>query len=184
MALTYAILSVLADRPQPKDEIIKYFESSIGFFWKASHQQIDEEIAKLECQGWINSPDGQRYRLNAVGKQELTNWITAPCKTLSIRDNLLVKLLINSSTNLSAIQQKLIQHQQLHFEKLLVYHTIKEQSFPELQERSPVKVFPSLTLQSGIIHEQEWVDWCDESLSLVAILIARTTKQTLVCNLN
>ena len=184
MALTYAILSVLADRPQSKDDIIKYFESSIGFFWKASRQQIDGEIAKLEHQGWIDSPDCQLYLLNAVGKQELTKWITAPCEPLSMRDDLLTKLLIDSSTNLAFIQQELIQHQQLHFEKLLVYHTIKEKSFPELQERSVVKVFPSLTLQSGILHEQEWIDWCDESLSLVAILTARTTNQTLVCSLN
>jgi DNA-binding PadR family transcriptional regulator len=184
MALTYAILSVLTDRLQPKDDIIKYFESSIGFFWKASQQQIDEEIAKLEHQGWIYSPDCQLYRLSAVGKQELTNWITAPCEQLSICDDLLIELLIDSSTNLSVIQQDLIQHQQFHFEKLLVYNTIKERSFPELQERSVVTVFPSLTLQSGILHEQEWIDWCDESLSLVAILIAMTTKQILVCNLN
>ncbi len=33
MALTYAILSVLADRSQSKDDVIKYFESSIGFLW-------------------------------------------------------------------------------------------------------------------------------------------------------
>jgi DNA-binding PadR family transcriptional regulator len=184
MALTYAILSVLADRLQHKDNIIKYFESSIGFFWKASRKQIDEEIAKLEYQGWIYSPDCQQYRLNPVGKQELIKWITVPCKPLSIRDDLLIKLLIHSSTNLAVIQQELIQHQQLHFEKLLVYHTIKEQNFPELQERSVVKVFPSLTLQSGILHEQEWVDWCDDSLSLVAILTAMTTKQILVCNRN
>jgi DNA-binding PadR family transcriptional regulator len=184
MALTYAILSVLTDRSQSKDDVIKYFESSIGFFWKASYQQIYAEMAKLEHQGWIYSPDCQQYRLSAVGKQELTNWITAPCEPLSIRDNLLIKLLIDSSTNLAFIQQELIQHQQLHFEKLLVYHTIKERSFPELQERAVVKVFPSLTLQSGILQEQEWIDWCDELLSLVAILTARTTKQILVGNLN
>lgn len=109
MALTYAILAVLADRPQTKAEIIKYFESSIGIFWKASHQQIDEEIAKLDRQGWIYSPDCQQYLLKAVGKQELIKWITVPCDPLSIRDDLLTRLLIDSSTNLSVIQQELIQ---------------------------------------------------------------------------
>ena len=184
MALTHAILAVLADRPQTKAEIIKYFESSIGIFWKARDRQIDEELAQLEDREWIDSSDCQRYRLNAVGKQELIESIAAPSESVSIRDDLLIKLLIDSSTNLLAIRQELIQHQRLHFEKLLVYHTIKEYSFPELQKRSPVKVLPSLTPQSGILYEQEWIDWCDDSLSLVTILIARTTKQMLAGNLN
>ena len=176
MALTYAILSVLADRPQRKDEIIKYFESSIGFFWKASHKQIYEKIAKLERQGWIDSPDRQGYRLNAVGKQE-SKWITEPCEPLSIQDDLLIKLLESDLTNLSDIRQELVRHQQLHLEKLLAHHIIEEQSFPDAQELPVVKAFPYLTLRRGILYEQEWIDWIDELLSLLAMLEERTTKQ-------
>ncbi len=184
MALTYAILSVLADRPQTKAEIIKYFEKSVGFFWKASHQQIYAEMANLERQGWINSPDRQRYRLNAIGKQELNKWITEPCEPLSIQDDLLIKVMASGVTNLTFIRQELIRHRQLHLEKLLAYHIIQEQSFPNSQVIPAAKVFPYLTLRRGMRYEQEWIDWCQESLSLLATPTDRTTNQILSCHLN
>ncbi len=186
MALTYAILSVLADRPQSKNDIIKYFENSLGFFWKASHQQIYAELETLERQGWINvdrNPQ-QRYRLNPLGRRQLTEWINKSCELRQIQDDFLVKLLADSSTNLSVIQQKLTRCQQRHLEKLLLYQIIEEQCFSNSQQRSTTKIFSCLTLQQSICHEQEWIEWCYESISTLKILQNRANQQKLIYDFN
>ena len=47
MALGDAILACLTERPMTGYELAKTFDSSIGFFWKADHQQIYRELNKL-----------------------------------------------------------------------------------------------------------------------------------------
>ena len=40
MALGDAILACLTERPMTGYELAKTFDNSIGFFWKADHQQF------------------------------------------------------------------------------------------------------------------------------------------------
>ena len=53
MALGDAILACLTERPMTGYELAKTFDSSIGFFWKADHQQIYRELSKLRDRGYI-----------------------------------------------------------------------------------------------------------------------------------
>ena len=53
MALGDAILACLTERPMTGYELAKTFDSSIGFFWKADHQQIYRELSKLRDRGHI-----------------------------------------------------------------------------------------------------------------------------------
>ena len=48
MALGEAILVCLADEPLTGYDLAKTFETSIGFFWHADHQQIYRELRKLQ----------------------------------------------------------------------------------------------------------------------------------------
>ena len=47
MALGDAILACLTERPMTGYELAKTFDASIGFFWKANHQQIYRELTRL-----------------------------------------------------------------------------------------------------------------------------------------
>ena len=53
MALGDAILACLTERPMTGYELAKTFDNSIGFFWKADHQQIYRELTKLRDRGHI-----------------------------------------------------------------------------------------------------------------------------------
>jgi DNA-binding PadR family transcriptional regulator len=180
MALAHAIMSVLADSPKSGYELTKYFEQSIGFFWSASHQQIYRELTKLTEQGWIEAeeiaqtgrPDKKLYRLKALGKQYLTQWVAAPCDPIAIKDDLLVKVFVGSLVDPVVIQQELTRHQHLHHEKLISYQNIEQQYFSNPDQLPARDLFPYLTLRRGIRHEQEWIDWCTESLELLDNLIA------------
>jgi DNA-binding PadR family transcriptional regulator len=55
MALADAILACLTERPMTGYELAKTFDASIGFFWKADHQQIYRELSKLRDRGHVQA---------------------------------------------------------------------------------------------------------------------------------
>jgi len=175
MALAHAILAALVHQPRSGYDLTKYFETSIGFFWNASHQQIYRELAKLEAQNWIDSeaiaqasrPDKKLYHLTQLGHQHLTQWVAEPCEAVAMKDDLLVKVFVGSLVSTSVIEQELARHRQLHSEKLATYKTIQQEYFQAPRQLPEVGLFPYLTLRRGIRHEQEWIDWCDEALELL-----------------
>ncbi len=176
MALAHTILAALISQSRSGYDLTKYFETSIGFFWKASHQQIYRELSKLEEQGWIAAeaiaqagrPDKKLYHLTELGLHHLMQWTAKPCDAAALKDDLLVKVFVGNLVPVSAIQSELKRHRQIHQEKLATYETIQQQYFQHPQQLSNVNVFPYLTLRRGIRYEQEWVDWCDEALELLA----------------
>ena len=76
MALGDAILACLTERPMTGYELAKTFDSSIGFFWKADHQQIYRELSRLRDRGHIQGrevvqsgkPNKMVYTLTPEGK--------------------------------------------------------------------------------------------------------------------
>ena len=48
MALSHAIMTALLEDDLSGYELAKRFDTSLGFFWRASHQQIYQELRKLE----------------------------------------------------------------------------------------------------------------------------------------
>ena len=59
MSLPHALLTSLLEKSSSGYELARRFERSIGYFWKATHQQIYRELGRMEAQGWIaaNSAD-------------------------------------------------------------------------------------------------------------------------------
>jgi DNA-binding PadR family transcriptional regulator len=175
MALAQAIMAALVNCPQSGYDLTKYFERSIGFFWKASHQQIYRELTKLEEQGWIEAeeiaqvgrPDKKLYRLNEIGQKHLIQWLTEPCDAVTIKDDLLVKVYVGHLLPIAVIQQELTRHRQIHLEKLAIYQNIEQQHFPKPHQLPAKDLFPYLTLRRGIRQEQEWIAWCEESLAFL-----------------
>jgi len=63
---------------------MKNFESSVAFYWTASHQQIYKTLAEMHSLGLvtlnlteqISKPDKKIYSLTSQGEQELIEWAT------------------------------------------------------------------------------------------------------------
>ena len=47
MSLPHVILTVLSTRDATGYDITKEFSATIGYFWKASHQQVYRELNKM-----------------------------------------------------------------------------------------------------------------------------------------
>ena len=101
MALREVILTVLARGEMTGYEITKDFEAVYVHFWRASHQQVYRELARLDQDGGVtvkvvaqeNRPDKKVYAITKRGLEELKRWIVAPTEPPRPQYDLLVKLL-------------------------------------------------------------------------------------------
>ena len=101
MALREVILTVLARGEMTGYEITKDFEAVYVHFWRASHQQVYRELARLNKDGRVTAkvvaqggrPDKKIYAITKRGLEELKRWILAPTEPPRPQYDLLVKLL-------------------------------------------------------------------------------------------
>lgn len=177
MALAQAILALLFDCPCSGYDLAKQFDSSVGFFWKASHQQIYRELSKIEAQQWVSyetiaqtgKPDKKLYSVTERGKQQLVDWLNAQCEPTPIKDELLVKIFVGYLAAPQTLQIQLQRHRQIHQQKLEAYQKLEKQYFSHPQELSKEAKFRYLTLKRGIYDETSWLTWCDEAIELLKV---------------
>ena len=176
MSLSYAILANLANRPCSGYDIAKQFNSSVGYFWQATHQQIYRELTKLEAQGWIGGeviiqddrPNKKLYSLTLLGKEKLAEWIAQPCKPSASKEELLVKLYAGDLVEPEILVAELQRHCQIHQETLSAYRDIEQQYFQNPKEMSFDAQCKYLTLRRGIRYETDWIGWCEEAIALLS----------------
>jgi DNA-binding PadR family transcriptional regulator len=84
MALSHAILATLLSGPVSGYQLTKRFNTAIGYFWQATHQQIYRELTTLEARGYVERvpsgahPTEKRYILTPEGCTALSTWVTQP----------------------------------------------------------------------------------------------------------
>jgi DNA-binding PadR family transcriptional regulator len=177
MALSHAILAVLANRTCSGYDLAKQFDGSVGFFWHATHQQIYRELTKLEESGWVElevmrqdgKPDRKCYSINAAGQAHLRAWILQPMPKLEpTKEELLVKLFVGHLVPSAELVTLLQQQRSLHVENLATYHTIEREGFANPANLSMELRCQYLTLRAGIHYETGWLDWFDEAIGQLA----------------
>lgn len=80
MALRFALLGALADRPRTGYELLKHFEQSLAYAWPASHSQIYPELARLRDEGLIEQTgagarNSKTYAVTDAGLVEVRRWL-------------------------------------------------------------------------------------------------------------
>ncbi|NES70967.1 MAG: PadR family transcriptional regulator [Okeania sp. SIO2D1] len=175
MSLAYAILATLASEPASGYDLAKKFDTSVGFFWQASHQQIYRELNKLEEKEWIEAetvfqegrPNKKVYTLTTLGKQKMIEWIAKPGKISRHKEEVLVKLFAGYLVPPRILIRELERHRQLHLRQLEKYKGMQQKYFAN----PPSLDFPSkcqyLSLRQGIRYEHDYVGWCEEAISLL-----------------
>ena len=176
MALSHAILAVLASRSCSGYDLAKQFDGSVGFFWHATHQQIYRELTKLEESRWVDGwvveqngrPDKKSYAINAAGTAYLQDWIAQPTSSSPMKDELLTKLFVGHLVPIETLLQRIEEARSQHTENLATYHTIAQQFFPHPAMLSPQMRCQYLTLRNGIHYETGWLAWCDEAIEVLS----------------
>ncbi|AFY75267.1 putative transcriptional regulator [Synechococcus sp. PCC 7502] len=176
MSLAYAILVSLICEPKSGYDLAKQFDGTVGFFWQATHQQIYRELTKLEQQNWIvaeaiaqeGRPDKKIFSVNDLGLSHLKTWLLQSSEVATVKDEFLLKIYAGYLIPEEAIAQQIQTHRQLHQQQLEIYRAIERNFFSSSQDCPKESRFAYLTLRRGINFEKGWIDWCDETLGLLA----------------
>lgn len=174
MALSNAILVCLTEKPMTGYDLAKAFEASIGFFWRASHQQIYRELAKLKAAGHIDAreviqsgkPNKVLYSLTKSGRKELVDWSRRTSSRAAIRDELLVKFYAFEHVDRGSLREQLEQRRKHHIDRLQRYERILAKRFAN-RALSIDEAGRLLGLKLGLRYEQSWAEWCSEALSVL-----------------
>ena len=174
MALSHAILATLLGGPVSGYKLTKRFNSAIGYFWQATHQQIYRELASLEEQGYVervpssSSSTEKLYLLTPQGRESLSKWIMQPSEPGVLREDLLLKIRAGSLVPREAVLAELRRRRALYAERLALYQQIQEHDFPDPRHLSYEQRLLYLPLLRGLMYETENVAWCDTAIDFLS----------------
>ncbi len=176
MSLAHTILATLGSESYSGYDLWKKFSQTSKYYWQASQQQIYRELGKLEKDGAIasvlipqeNRPNKKLYRVTEVGIEKLKTWLLEPAEPMTIREELLVKVIAAKLVPKSVILQEIERHHQIHSQQLSVYKQIEQKKFPEISELSYEEKCLYVTLRCGIRYENYRIAWCEEAIGLLS----------------
>ena len=175
MALGDAILACLTERPMTGYELAKTFDASIGFFWKADHQQIYRELSKLRDRGHVlarevvqsGKPNKLVYTLTSEGRAAFRHWAARPSIPPSIKDDLLVRMYALDYVDIEPLRADLMARLEHHRDHHDRYERLLNKRFPQ-GVADPADMGKLLGLKIGMRYERAVAEWCEEAIEALA----------------
>jgi DNA-binding PadR family transcriptional regulator len=175
MALSHAIMTALLEEDLSGYELAKRFDTSLGYFWRASHQQIYRELRKMAESAWVSAtsvkqsgkPDKLIYTLTPLGKESLDQWVRAAGKAPPAKDDLLVKLFNVGHSDVTPILAELDNRQRASQERLALYLQISRKISTPAESLRDTQKGRYLTLILGIRQEESNLHWYEDARSLL-----------------
>jgi DNA-binding PadR family transcriptional regulator len=180
MALGDAILACLTERPMTGYELAKTFDASIGFFWKADHQQIYRELSKLRDRGHVQArevvqsgkPNKLVYTLTEQGMTAFRHWAARPSVPASIKDDLLVRICALDSVDIEPLRADLMARLEHHRDRYERYERLLNKLFAQ-GATGAADIGKLLGLRIGLRHERMVAEWCEEAIETLSTLAGR-----------
>lgn len=176
MALAHAIMTALIEDDLSGYELARDFETSLGFFWNASHQQIYQELHKLADKRWLNKrevsqsgkPNKIVYGLTRQGREALAAWVFDKTRTQAAKDELLVKLYNLHSENADHLSAEITARREEMMRRLYLYEKIRRRHYDDPRTLPARRKGVYLALALGIHQGEQFLAWCDEAMDLLA----------------
>lgn len=171
MALRYALLGLLNDRPSSGYELTQRFAEGIGTYaWDAKHSQIYPELRKLLEEELISiSDEGARgrktYATTDAGRKALRGWLLAgPTSSGGVRNEYVLRLFLLSALDPDdAIS--ILQHTAAFAERQTQLLTTE---YTDARARSDdITSSGALAAQYGVYAYRatiEWANWAIEEI--------------------
>lgn len=175
MSLAHAILVCLSDAPMTGYELAKRFDSSVGFFWRATHQQIYRELSALADKGWVagktvtqtTRPTKTIFKLTAAGRAALLAWSRQQTQPAAVKEELLLRFYALRQVDLPVLVQQLEARRQGHQARLALYEKILARHYAEPSKLDLAAKGKLLGLRAGLRLEQNWIDWSADAIELL-----------------
>ena len=178
MALGHAIMTALLEDDLSGYELAKDFETSLGFFWQASHQQIYQELRKLSAKHLLSKrevtqrgkPNKIVYGMTKAGREALAQWVFSSTRTQAAKDDLLVKLYNLDVGNAAHMAGEITARREEMMQRLYLYEKIKRRHYDTPESLPTRRKGVYLALALGIHQGEQFLAWCDEALDLLATI--------------
>lgn len=172
MALAEAILVCLTEKPMSGYDLAKNFDASVGFFWRASHQQIYRELGKLREKSFVKSQEiSQQGKPNRIvhtitdeGREVVRQWSLKQPRMPAVKDDLLLKFYAFEDIDLKAMAEHISHRIEQHETRLLRYKKIKARHY-EGANLNLIKTGKFLALEMGLANERAQIKMLTDALS-------------------
>ncbi len=173
MSLPHVILTVLSTRDATGYDITKEFSASIGYFWKASHQQVYRELNKMGEQGLVTcvlepqegKPDRKVYSITDSGRSALGEWFDQPTAHPTVRDEFSAKLVACSVQPSAPFRAQLAELVEESRKFVAHYQEIETAYYSNPAVLDKQQRLERLTLRRNLLLRQTWIQWAEEVLS-------------------
>ena len=176
MALGDAILACLTEHPMTGYELAKTFDSSIGFFWKADHQQIYRELSKLRDRGPYPGPRGRAVRQaqqaglhphsrGPSGAEALGRPAEQPAVDQGRSPGAAVRA---GQRRHRAVARRPHGAAGTPSRPVPALRTHPQQALPASGTASPADTGKLLSLRIGLRHERAVAEWCEEAIDALS----------------
>ncbi len=175
--LKYALLGFLNYQPMTGYELENFINVSTGNFWHARLSQIYMTLKQLEQKELVTSviepqesrPDRRVYTITTSGIDDLHHWLAQPLLELEPeKETLLLKLFFARPNGKQSILTQLRIQMELHRQQLDKYEHYTHPQKIDLVHENPELIEDSLlwerTLRFGVMYEQMYVEWLQESI--------------------
>jgi DNA-binding PadR family transcriptional regulator len=170
-SLSYAILAMLASKPQSGYDIAREMKPPQGILWQAKHGQIYPELARLVKQGLVEveridaraGPPRRVHAITAAGKTELASWIVKSPQTRPANDEFVIKAYALRRVPAAAAESLLQEQLASHERRLAALEQLFEATKARISNRSAFespRFGEYAALRRAIGFEREQAAWC------------------------
>jgi DNA-binding PadR family transcriptional regulator len=180
----YTVLGLLNLEPRTGYDIKQFVETTMSHFWNESYRWVYTTLEQLEAHGMATAraeDRGERervvYRITKKGQKALEGWLAQPPVPLKVRDELLLKLLLNQMAPARAGAE----HITRHHEQMLQRHrelTDFERELPKMDLGALKREHMALTLDLSRRVTAAHLKWCEEALKQLQAAPRRSKKKT------
>ncbi|MGD8111414.1 PadR family transcriptional regulator [Vibrio sp. TRT 21S02] len=172
MSLPHVILTVLSTRDATGYDITKEFSATIGYFWKASHQQVYRELNKMAQNSLVTcvlepqegKPDRKVYSITDAGRIALGEWFDQPTAHPTIRDEFSAKLMACSVQDSGPYRLQLADLVEESRKLVNHYKDIELAYYSTPATLDKQQRLERLTLRRNLLARQAWIAWAEEVL--------------------
>lgn len=171
----YAVLGMLSIHPMSGYDIKQAIGESIGHFWDESYGRIYPTLQQLAAEGLAarkterhdGRPERQLYSLTPRGLAELQRWLALPSREQKPRSEILLKLFFGRHVPSEEHIRQLEQVRRQHLQTLARYRALEKQVTTQAARHSDARYW-LITIRFGEHRSRAIVNWCDETLRLLA----------------
>jgi DNA-binding PadR family transcriptional regulator len=165
-------------------DLKKHFDRSVAHFWSATQSHIYKALETLEREGMVKSqviqqegkPNQKQYQITDTGRIELQRWLSTPLPVEHPRAAWLIQIFFAhnlANEEIASLFEKRIEYLRTYLSQLQDAQKTMDENYKQMDAKRQQSLW-QLTLDYGIHHYQDEINWLEKNLPIVRTLPSLT----------